>query len=557
MKPNERAQFALTLGWDAPQSEPAFSMVDPSVEYPDLIRLVDADPERAVERFAYFLQTNPRSIRTLDADTIRAILLPVIGARQAEVQGTDDPSIPYTDELLSVLHHSIPRVSTSGLRAGVGRSFAPVVRLGNVIGALPARAASALSRFAGALGRIVASPFVAIYRGARALFAFVATLPGRISTSAIGNGARASVRSLTRIPSIIAAVLTVAAAAIARPFVAFGHAGIALARVPATIAASFAAGTTAIAGRLASTLREIRHLVVLSQRAAAASARSGAARGGTIARGVLPALRRSQTLLPAAVPAVVAITAAGLFFILWSALTPLIRNAAAPTLAESQPVPAAAASRPEHRSNSAAVKRTHTAPRRVARVKLTKKPALRSETKPPVHVASVRRPVRPQSWKFDPNRNPYMSSKAVAALATRVRAVPRVPEPAPARSTTVAAASADASHEPQLVQRARLVVSSYLDSIQRGDASSALGNLGLSANASAGNLTESQILTRTGNFRIVGSALREGGTSAKVDVEILTERGRFFGVFTVVADGPAVRITEHTVIPGDSVAAHR
>ena len=514
MRPSERAQFALTLGREAPKSEPAFSMVDPSLEYAELIAFVDADPERAVDRFPHFLERNPRSIRTLDAETIRAILLPVIDARQAEVQGTDDPSIPYTDELLSVLHRSLPRISSSALRSALARAIAPFVRFARFACPLPSRTARVLIDFARAIAQLVAMPLVALGRGTMR------------AVSASRSAAKALLRALGRVPSILAVACGNAAATIIVPFTGLGG---------------------------------------VSQRAAAAAQRAAAAAFRSIMRGsaslagtVLQSVRSLRKLLPSALPAAVAIAAAALFFVLWSSVTPLLHEIHARSVAEGRSSAVVAAARPATRLANPQTHLRHNPPRRLARTNAAKKTAPKVVANVPQAAATQRPARRVKSWKFDPHRNPYMGATTIVARAAGDRSdIARAAAPLPSHPNVVAAAPADFSHEPQLVQRARLVVSSYLDSIQRGDASSALGNLGLSANASAGNLNESQILTKTGSFRIVGSALREGGTSAKVDVEILSDHGRYFGVFTVVADGPAVRITDHTVIPGDSVAAHR
>ncbi len=91
----------------------------------------------------------------------------------------------------------------------------------------------------------------------------------------------------------------------------------------------------------------------------------------------------------------------------------------------------------------------------------------------------------------------------------------------------------------------------------RGDASTALGHLGLSANAPVNNLSEGPVLQRAAGFHIIHAAMRDP-SSAKVDVEIDGPRGRYFGVYTVQASGPAAWITDHTVIPtAATVAEHR
>jgi hypothetical protein len=111
------------------------------------------------------------------------------------------------------------------------------------------------------------------------------------------------------------------------------------------------------------------------------------------------------------------------------------------------------------------------------------------------------------------------------------------------------------SHEAPLVQRARLIVMSYLDSLMRGDASSALGNLGLSASAGTSNLTEAPILAGATEFRVVRAALADA-SSAKVQVVIDSPQGRYFGDYIVSANGPAAWITQHEVIPVQSASHH-
>ena len=97
---------------------------------------------------------------------------------------------------------------------------------------------------------------------------------------------------------------------------------------------------------------------------------------------------------------------------------------------------------------------------------------------------------------------------------------------------------------------------SYLDSLMRGDASSALGNLGLSASAGTSNLTEAPILAGATEFRVVRAALSDG-QSAKVQVVIDSPQGRFFGDYIVSANGPAAWITQHEVVPAGSPVARR
>jgi hypothetical protein len=161
-----------------------------------------------------------------------------------------------------------------------------------------------------------------------------------------------------------------------------------------------------------------------------------------------------------------------------------------------------------------------------------------------LHVPSIRHHRARRAWKFDPWRNPYMAFGGIAAI--RPRLGPAITRPVQIPAT-----------EPRLLQRARLIVNSYLASLQRGDASTALGNLGLSASAPVSNLTEGPVLQRAANFRIVRAQMRDPGT-AKVDVVITGAQGRYFGVYTVQANGPAAWITDHTVIPtSTTIASHR
>lgn len=107
------------------------------------------------------------------------------------------------------------------------------------------------------------------------------------------------------------------------------------------------------------------------------------------------------------------------------------------------------------------------------------------------------------------------------------------------------------------MQRARLIVSSYLASVRRGDAGAALGNLGLSANAPVSNLTEVGVVAPASRYRIVRAAMRDE-RSVKIDVVINAPAGRYFGVYTVKANGPAAWITDHVVIRTPAtIAAHR
>jgi hypothetical protein len=107
------------------------------------------------------------------------------------------------------------------------------------------------------------------------------------------------------------------------------------------------------------------------------------------------------------------------------------------------------------------------------------------------------------------------------------------------------------SKEPQLVQRARLVVSSYLEALMTGDDQAALGNLGLRRSAPTSNLTEASVLQRARAFRIVAAALQNQGKNktARIDVDIRGPSGNYFGYYLVSANGPAAWITQHEIIP--------
>lgn len=66
--------------------------------------------------FGTFLEQNRRALRTLDREALRTILMPVIVARSANVEGTEDDSLRVED-LSSQLRAALPPVSTSeGLR---------------------------------------------------------------------------------------------------------------------------------------------------------------------------------------------------------------------------------------------------------------------------------------------------------------------------------------------------------------------------------------------------------------------------------------------------------
>jgi hypothetical protein len=123
--------------------------------------------------------------------------------------------------------------------------------------------------------------------------------------------------------------------------------------------------------------------------------------------------------------------------------------------------------------------------------------------------------------------------------------IPVVARALPSRNATRHASE----QESPLVQRARLTVASYLSSLHRRDNRSALVRLGLSPDAATSNLPEAAVLAASdGRFRIVDASPRDSG-AAKVDVEIHSAGQQYFGVYTVSENGPAVQITNHTMIP--------
>jgi hypothetical protein len=103
--------------------------------------------------------------------------------------------------------------------------------------------------------------------------------------------------------------------------------------------------------------------------------------------------------------------------------------------------------------------------------------------------------------------------------------------------------------EPRMVQRARLIVSSYLVALMRRNDRAALGNLGLGRRAAASNLTEASVLARARAFRIVAAALQKHGKAAKIDVDIRGAGREYFGYYVVSENGGAAWITQHEVIP--------
>lgn len=194
---------------------------------------------------------------------------------------------------------------------------------------------------------------------------------------------------------------------------------------------------------------------------------------------------------------------------------------------------------------------------------LVARPAVRPAIHRPVRVAAAAVPRSKTTVAPAPSRavvtprpptphpatpHPATPRPATPGPATPRPATPRPVTPPPTVAPVRIAAAPISARDPQLVQRARLIVMSYLDSLMRGDASAALGNLGLSASAGTSNLTEAPILAGATEFRIVKAGLNDP-KNAKVQVVIDSPQGRYFGDYIVSTNGPAAWITEHEVIP--------
>lgn len=378
-----------------------------------------------------------------------------------------------------------------------------------------------------AAARFVGNAFTAAARFAGIAF----TALGRSIVKAAGAFARV----VSRVPLAVWKGIVIGAFAVLRPLAALGSAA---ATVPGRLASATRrtmAGPVASAGHKTAALS--KNVVVAAGGAALAAGHSTA----NAAKKSLPWAQIAAT--PLAV-----VTSGVLAAVLFAAIVlPFARTwhfgtPSAPVAAATAPT-VARAKVPHHRSRGRVALKPH--PKQIARAKIHR-------VQPrPVRVASAPRKaprakgnVNHVAWKFDPAANPFTSKNRIVA---------RVERPRKARVSQIATARV----EPQLVQRARLIVTSYLASLMRGDASTALGHLGLSANAPISNLSEGPVLQRAAGFRIVHAALRNGGT-AKIDVEITGPQGRYFGVYTVQANGPAAWITDHTVIPTTAaVAVHR
>lgn len=585
MRGSERALYAFALGCQ-PSDVDDFPIVEPTMDLQDLLYFVDADRPKAIACFATFLERNPRVIRTLDPESISAILLPVIRARQADVDGTDIPDdAPYTYELATALQSLMPAISlgktvdvlmrpvhATGNAAHAGARFAasvpgrifaafktvvlvPATAIGNgviavarFIAAVPGRvfaatreALHAIGRGAIGAGKIMMLPFIALGNGTMALARFIASLPRRVwaallvpavaigkgtsaGARAAGNGGAAALRGLGRGAAVIAGAVAAGIAAIGAGAAALGRA---IVPVPGRIRDAWMRMYT---GEL-DTLRAVPD----------ASKRELAELRGALSEAAVEtraAMKASVNAAPWLIARPLAVIGCGVLAAILAAslAAPLIGQ-----LSSHAAAPAVVAAAPVHRSVISHHNVRHVAAKpRIRRI-------ARAENRPkrqPVRIASIprrampsKRPVRASNWKFDPNYNPFTSRVAVRPARGR-------------RVTPVAIART----EPRLVQRARLIVMSYLASLMRGDASTALAHLGLSANAPIANLSEGPVLQRAAGFRIVHAALRNGDR-AKIDVEITGPRGRYFGVYTVQASGPAAWITDHTVIPTTAAVA--
>jgi hypothetical protein len=102
--------------------------------------------------------------------------------------------------------------------------------------------------------------------------------------------------------------------------------------------------------------------------------------------------------------------------------------------------------------------------------------------------------------------------------------------------------------EQRLLERAKLTVVAYLDSLMRGDIAAALSTLGLKPSASPANVTEAPILARASDFEVL-ETIRYRPSAAKVWVRINAPRGKYFGDYVVSMTGNGSRITQHVVIP--------
>ena len=176
----------------------------------------------------------------------------------------------------------------------------------------------------------------------------------------------------------------------------------------------------------------------------------------------------------------------------------------------------------------------HTAKKRIAHRRAASRPKIVRRTRhkhityrPPARIAGI--------WKFDPQYNPYFSGRWHTARSRRR---------ATARAQTTHTAFED---------RARLAVSSYLDAVIAGNTGNALQHLGMPATGSPDAISESSIVSRDARARIVGVKAAENG-EMRVQVDITGRRGEYFEIFSVVPDGPAVRISDRYYIPVNRTA---
>ncbi|MBV8637730.1 MAG: hypothetical protein JO322_06555 [Candidatus Eremiobacteraeota bacterium] len=267
-----------------------------------------------------------------------------------------------------------------------------------------------------------------------------------------------------------------------------------------------------------------------------------------IYRGAFSSLARAATgtaLAVAIVAAGAAVTAAFIFLIVPAGKAALAWAMSYPAVVSSAPVPQRVAV--HHHAIAAA--RAHPAPPKIVVAQRTAPPATATPAPTPRPTATPAAAPKPTATPASVVTAEPVRIAAATKPGTRDRqaALHRL-------SSMKLAAGTMPSREPPLVQRARLIVMSYLDSLMRGDASSALGNLGLSASAGTSNLTEAPILAGATEFRVVRAALADA-SSAKVQVVIDSPQGRYFGDYIVSANGPAAWITQHEVIPVESTVA--
>ncbi len=134
-----------------------------------------------------------------------------------------------------------------------------------------------------------------------------------------------------------------------------------------------------------------------------------------------------------------------------------------------------------------------------------------------------------RTWKFDPRYNPYFNHRLKWIAPSAFLA---------------AAKRAHRSGRDPFTQRARLIVAGYLHAVIGRNTRLALAHLGLPANAPPVNLSELPILSRHSRTRILAVRTQHGGRSARVEVQLNGRGGKYYEVFDVERNGPAVRIRD-------------